>query len=324
MDLDKSLLSTKPMISLRSHEDDASIVRFLSEFSPSGDIVVLYSIGDTWHLNQAMCHSTQFTAAQVLSHLEQAMNVEAGIPFKILAWGRKAEITVTDWGHAHLYVGDKLIATAMIDSNTSTFSDFDIIDKLQQCEANIVKHLYAALDRNRDWVDHKTTHLIQQIVRMFKSMDKEHRSILVDKISLPISSVNELESWLKESCDQTSLLRVFGKIQAYQLSVNRSQVTLRDPNKLTRVFVTETHGREIARMEFDMLVYSCSPVVFIEQVWPISALTSGFMVGFLKEAVLRSGTEKAFHNRFKFIGFDNYMSVIDEAIKTLLYEKTRN
>ena len=310
--LQESLLSTQPMISLRSPDDQSGIIRFIKGYSPTCDLFVVAEIGGQTKLLCGHVQTSKYKLADILTYLQATMLDEAGIQFKILSWARQLHLVDVGYGSFQLYLGKLPLVSFMKSGEMIQMDRFILGPKFEGLDIYMLAELIQDILSKREYsnvLDRKDL-LVSAIWKTINSFTELERVQFMEMYSVPATT--------DVSLDDASLRRIHYMAQTWRMKLVDSSVVFKWPNDPKRVFLTEQDGIQLAKDILSMAASSASPIILVRLEEPVSVLTSAFLVGFFKEALKSSGTEKAFRNRYKFIGFDEHMSKIDGAIKSLV------
>lgn len=323
MNISNSLLSTTPFISLRFPGDDSGIIKLSNEYSETCDLVMLASLDGVDKLICAHCQTARFDTANVLSHLVERLKDEAGIDLHIRHWGKGVNLVDVGWGNYSMYMGTTLLGTfGTHDVNGRTEADiFNLVipDQLATYSSSISRLATAEILRNSRYVSSNEQRIIEKIVRLLMDLESTVVQIYLKKYNIPCKNLSHFREWLADQ-DKATLLKLVRSTLAFH-GGHRTSVVHMGSSLDGTVYVTRSAGMDASKVELSMHVTSNSPAIFIVLDKEPSGLTSLFLAGYIEQAFRKYGTEKAFRNRFKFIGFEGKQNLINEAIKAVLNGK---
>jgi hypothetical protein len=323
MDIRNSLLSTKPFISLRFPGDDSGIIKLTEEYSESCDVVMLVTQDGKSKMIYAHCQTARFDVATILSHLVDRLKDEAGISLQIHHWGRGVNLVDVGWGNYSIYLGVHLLGTfGVVDTGSRVEVDLYTLvipDRYNNYQSQIGRLANAELLKNSKYVSSNEQRIIEKSMRLMMDLPTVVHQIYFKKYNIPCKTLTCFREWVV-SQDKQSLIKILRSVIAFHGAHQASVVNLGESIDGT-VYVTRGAGIDAAKAELDIYVSSNTPAVFIVLNKEPSAITSIFLAGYLSNAFKRYGTEKAFKNRFKFIGFEGKQQLINDAIKAIISEK---
>lgn len=329
-DLNKCLLSTVPFISLRTL-DNESIIRLV--YSPQRkkvDLIVLAAVDGVLCIFGALVSkevSKTISHKELLGILQSRIAEETTSKWEIVSYGDDIDLStrLAMDGVTQLttgYIGLLELCTftsasGIVDFEPHEFS-LSILGNTNASFREDVLRLVRDAAESNPYLTEPTQRLIDECMRIHNSLSAHSlsafRTIVASKSSLPtdVYCRQNPEAAYKE------LAQINARSSDIKVIHLRESETWRDHESKNKIFSTESSGTEMrTRSGLEAATKIYHHTIFL--VLPDEAIfvSPSYIDGLLRNSIVHEGTLEAFWNRYKFVGWDKFKSVLRNTVEQL-------